>query len=166
MSIQLYLVFNSITQYENVKKKYNWEDSWSEIVDTDTIRCLKKYCVCAFYGDNGFTHGIGSWQYLTYSILGNSRHQLNQYVNEINQISVNELKTTYHDVMSVLDNVIEWVDFIRDNINTLNNIGFLLHWDVDDDFSRVVFAQKDYSHLKIIDLLTVQEDVVLWITKD
>ena len=68
--------------------------------------------------------------------------------------------------MSVLDNVIEWADFIRDNINTLNNIGFLLHWDVDDDFSRVVFAQKDYSHLKIIDLLTVQEDVVLWITKD
>lgn len=77
------------------------------------------------------------------------------------------MTTTYYGVVETLNNVVKWSNFVKDNINLLEHIGFLLNWDAEgNNFSNVVFAKKEYSRLELIDFLTAQEDVVLWVTKD
>lgn len=163
MSMLLYLIFDTKEKFDYIIKKYNWAENQYELVRDDH---LSDYCICAYYGNGSYTDGIGEYDILSYSIMGSQMYLLNNLVSGINQEKSKELSTTYYDAVETLNNVVKWSNFVKDNIDLLEHIGFLLSWDAEgNDFSDVVFAKKEYSRLELIDFLTVQEDVVLWITK-
>ncbi|MGN1135751.1 MAG: hypothetical protein ACI4SF_05975 [Oscillospiraceae bacterium] len=164
MSMLLHLIFDTKEKLDYVIKKYNWTESQYELVRDDF---LSNYCVCAYYGNGSYTDGIGEYDILSYSIMGSQMYLLNDLVSRIDQRKSTELTTTYYSVVETLNNVVKWSNFVKDNIALLEHIGFLLNRDAEgNSFSNVVFAKKEYYRLELIDFLTVQEDVVLWITMD
>lgn len=158
MSMQLCLVFDSNDKCEYIARKYKWSDEQYEIIAPEYELC--DYCVCIFYGDPGCTYGIGTYECVSefYSV-----DQFDQPVSTLTDRKAAEMKAEYE--ATVLSDIVLWSELIRDNIDYLYGIGFLPHWDV-CDFSKVFFSEKQYSQLKMIDLLTVREDEVLWITKN
>ena len=163
MSMQLYLVFDSNEKCRYIAEKYQWTEDEYEIIDTEEH--LQEHCVCAYYGESGFTHGIGEYECIIAAEQKNFIPRLHKHklISRTDNEEAAEMTHVYRD--TILEDIANWSVFIRENIDVLNGIGFLPHWDV-CDFSGVVFEKKPYSQAELIDLLTVREDVVLWIYSD
>ena len=125
---------------------------------------LREYCVCPLYGEPGCSYGIGAYECISASEQASVIIQrLHKLISRTDYEEAAQMAHVYRG--TILEDIANWSVFIRENIDELNGIGFLPHWDV-CSFSGVVFEKKTYSRAELIDLLTVPEETVLWIYND
>ena len=163
LSMQLYLYFETKEKFIYAYNKYKWNDEMIEMLNEKISLCPG--ILCAYYGnDVKENYGIGGINSLAYSMLGSSLNPLGKCITEYQtdrMLTIDHMQLSYMRAINTLDSMLKWIHFINENIFTLHTFGFLLHWDVDDDFSNVAVLKKKYTNITPYDLLGLRENILL-----